>query len=113
MADVEISNAPIPEKFEIEEEVSKFLQKFEKVWNITKLKVDVDVYSPSGRKKYSLHAKVKARDKIFVAKADGWDVPSALKLLLDRLGKKIGKGLKKERKKKIEISRKMKKEFNL
>lgn len=109
MAIVEISNAPIPEKFEIEEEVNKFLKKFEKIWDITSFKLDVDVYSPAGRKKYSLHAKVKARDKIFIAQASGWDVPSVIKLLLDRLGRKIGKSLKKERKEEIEISRKIKK----
>ncbi|MEM5829589.1 MAG: hypothetical protein QW040_02725 [Candidatus Aenigmatarchaeota archaeon] len=108
MVQVEISHAPIPEKFEIEEEVSKFLKKFEKIWKITSLKLDVDVHSPAGRKKYSFHAKVKASDKIFVAKAYGWDIPSALKLLFERLGKKIGKSLKKEKKKGIEISRKMK-----
>ncbi|MEM5772644.1 MAG: hypothetical protein QXL86_00210 [Candidatus Aenigmatarchaeota archaeon] len=108
MAQVEISHAPIPEKFEIEEEVGKFLEKNEKIWNITSFKLDVDVHSPEGRKKYSLHAQVKASDEIFVAQASGWDVPSALKLLFERLGKKIGKSLKKKKEEKIEISRKLK-----
>ncbi|MEM5879401.1 MAG: HPF/RaiA family ribosome-associated protein [Candidatus Aenigmatarchaeota archaeon] len=108
MAQVEISHAPIPEKFEIEEEVGKFLEKFEKIWNIQNFRLDVDVHSPEGRKKYSFHAKVKASDEIFVVQASGWDVPSALNLLFDRLGKKIGKILKKKKEEKIEVSRKLK-----
>ncbi|MEM5766551.1 MAG: hypothetical protein QW423_02885 [Candidatus Aenigmatarchaeota archaeon] len=108
MVHVEISHAPIPEKFEIEEEVDKFLKKFERIWDIKSFKLNVDVYSPAGRKKYSIHAKVRASGKIFVLKASGWDVPSTIKLLFERIGKKIGKSLKKEKEKKVKISRKVK-----
>jgi hypothetical protein len=108
MADVEISHAEIPEKLEIEEEVGKFLEKYEKIWGITSFKLDVDTYSPGGRKKYSMHARVKASDILFTAKAFGWDVPSTLKLLFERLGKKIGKSLKRKKEEKIEVLRKLK-----
>jgi ribosome-associated translation inhibitor RaiA len=108
MANVEISHAEIPEKFEIEEEVKRFLEKFEERWKIASFKLDVDTYSPGGRKKYSMHARVKASDVLFVAKASGWDIPSTVKLLFERLGKKIGKSLKKKKREKIEISRKLK-----
>ncbi|MEM5853081.1 MAG: HPF/RaiA family ribosome-associated protein [Candidatus Aenigmatarchaeota archaeon] len=91
---VEISHAEVPEKFEIEEEVKKFLEKFGKRWKITRFKLDVDVHSPAGRKKYSMHAKVFASDKIFFANASGWDIPTTLDLLFERLSKRIGKNLK-------------------
>jgi ribosome-associated translation inhibitor RaiA len=95
---VEISNIGIPEKLEIEEEVKKFLEKFQKRWEISELKIDVDVHSPKGRKKYSMHAKALASDILFTAKASSWDVPSTLKLLFERLSKKIGKELKRKKK---------------
>ncbi|MEM7826349.1 MAG: hypothetical protein QW451_01825 [Candidatus Aenigmatarchaeota archaeon] len=101
MAIVEISNIGLPEKLEIQEEVEKFLQKFGKRWNISKFKIDVDVHSPEGRKKYSMHAKVVASDFLFTAKAVGWDVPSTLDDLFEKLGRKIGKSLKRKKKEKI------------
>lgn len=103
---VEISNVELPEKLEIQEEVQKFLEKFSERWKISKFKLDVDVHSPEGRKKYSFHAKVIASDKVFTIKAVGWDVPSTMKDLLDKLGRKIGKSLKKEKKEKIAKGRK-------
>jgi ribosome-associated translation inhibitor RaiA len=107
VVDVEISRAEIPEKLEIEEEVRKFLEKFKERWDITSFRLDVDTYSPGGRKKYSMHAKVKTSDVLFIVKASGWDVPSTLKLLFERLEKKIGKKLKKKKEEKIEIPRKL------
>lgn len=98
---VEISHAEIPEKLEIEEEVRKFLEKFEKRWEIKKFKIDVDVHSPAGRKKYSMHAHVIASDRLFLAHASGWDVPSTLDMLFERLEKKIGKTLKRLKTKKV------------
>lgn len=96
---VEISNVEMPEKLEIEEEVQKFLEKFGERWNITKFKINVDVHSPAGRKKYSMHAKVIAEDKLFIARASSWDVPTTLDLLFERLSKRIGKSLKRMKEK--------------
>ncbi|MEM5794100.1 MAG: hypothetical protein QXS48_02405 [Candidatus Aenigmatarchaeota archaeon] len=107
MATVEISHAILPEKLEIQEEVKKFLEKFEERWKISSFKLDVRTYSPGGRKKYSFHAKVVASDKVFIAKASSWDIPSTLSILLKKLEREIGKKLKKERLKKISTARKI------
>jgi ribosome-associated translation inhibitor RaiA len=96
-ARIEISNIGIPERLEIEEDVKKFLDKFQKRWKISKLKIDVDVHSPGGRLKYSMHAKAIASDILFISDASGWDVPSTLKLLFEKLSKKIGKELKRKK----------------
>jgi len=97
---IEISRVEIPEKREIEEEIQKFLDRFQERWKISEFKLDVDTYSPKGRKKYSMHAKVTASDMLFVAKASGWNVPSTLAMLLERLEKMIGKKLKRKKIKK-------------
>ena len=93
---VEISNASFPEKLEIQEEVKKFLDKFQKIWGISRLKIHVDTYSPKGRKKYSMHAQAIASDILFNVESSDWDVPSTLNLLFERLSKRIGKELKKK-----------------
>lgn len=107
MAVIEISHAILPEKLEIQEEVKKFLEKFEERWKISSFKIVVKVYSPKGRKKYSFHARVVASSKVFLAEASSWDVPSTLSILLKKLEKEIGKKLKKERQEKISTSRKI------
>ncbi|MCS7106422.1 MAG: hypothetical protein NZ942_03835 [Candidatus Aenigmarchaeota archaeon] len=107
MATIEISHAILPEKLEIKEEVEKFLEKFEKRWKISSLKIDVRTYSREGRKKYSFHAKIVASDKIFIAKASSWDITSTLSILFKKLEREIGKKLKKERLKKISTARKI------
>ena len=90
-----------------QEEVQKFLEKFKERWKISEFKLDVDTYSPEGRKKNSMHTRVTASDKLFVAKASGWDIPSTLRILFEKLSKEIGKKLKKERIEKISTSRKL------
>ena len=92
---IEISHAHLPEKLEIQEEIQKFLEKFRERWKISSFKLDVKTYSPEGRKKYSMHAKVVASDVLFTAKASGWDIPSALSLLLEKLEKMISKKIEK------------------
>jgi ribosome-associated translation inhibitor RaiA len=91
----EISHANFPEKLEIQEEVQKFLNKFQVMWKISKFKLHIDTYSAKGRKKYSMHAKVIASDILFNAKASSWNIPSTLDILFERLSKMIGKELKK------------------
>lgn len=108
---VEISHVKIPEKLEIQEEIQKFLNKFQTRWNISKFKLDVDTHSPGGRLKYSMHARVIASETMFNIKASGWDIPSTLDILFKKMGKTIGKELKKERTRKISISRKISKPF--
>ncbi len=107
MAVFEISHAVLPEKLEIQEEVKKFLEKFEERWKISSFRLVVKLYSPGGRKKYSLHAKVIASDKTFIARASSWDIPSTISILLKKLEREIGKELKKERLEKISTSRKI------
>jgi len=104
---VEISHADLPEKLEIQEGIQNFLEKFKERWKISKFKLDVGIYSPKERKKYSMHAKVIASDKLFLAKASGWDIPSTLSMLFEKLGKEIGKKLKKDRIERISTSRKL------
>lgn len=104
---VEISHAKVPEKLEIQENIQKFLDKFQDRWNISKFKLDVDTHSPGGRLKYSMHARVIASETIFNFKAIGWDIPSTLSSLFEKIGKTIGKELKKERTEKITASRKI------
>lgn len=107
MVTVEISNAELPEKFEIQEELQKFLDKFQERWKITSFKVYVDTHSEKGRKKYSMHVKVVASDRLFVVKAYGWDIPSTLSKLFEKLSKIIGKELKKKRQTEVSTSRKL------
>ncbi|MEM7825442.1 MAG: HPF/RaiA family ribosome-associated protein [Candidatus Aenigmatarchaeota archaeon] len=107
MANVEISHTIFPEKLEIQEEIKKFLEKFEGRWKISSFRVVVKTYSQKGRKKYSFHAKVIASDKIFIAKASSWDIPSTISILLKKLEREIGKKLKRERQEKILMSRKI------
>lgn len=97
---VEISHAEKPEELEIKEEIQKFLEKFQERWKVSKFKLDVDTHSPKGRKKYSMHSRVIASDILFTAKASGWDIPSTLNLLLEKLEKMIGKKLKRKKIKK-------------
>jgi len=107
MANVEISHIGVPERMELEQNVQKFLEKFEKRWKIASIKIDVDVQKKDGRRKYSMHAKIIASDEVFFAKDSGWDIPSTVGLLFERLSKEIGKKLKKERQVKISTSRKL------
>jgi ribosome-associated translation inhibitor RaiA len=104
---IEISHAPIPEKLEIQEEIKKFLDKFQDRWKISRIRLNVDVHSPGGRLKYSIHAKMIASDILFNVRASGWDVPSTLNILFEKLSKMVGKELKKRRMEKISISRKI------
>lgn len=107
MVIVEISHVKLPEKLEIQEEIQKFLDKFQERWKITNLKVYVDIHSEKGRKKYSIHAKIIASDNLFNVKASSWDIPSTMSILFEKLSKTIGKKLKKKRLQKISTSRKL------
>ena len=104
---VEISNIDMPEKLEIQEGIKKFLEKYQDRWEISSFRIHVDTYGQEGRKKYSFHAKVTASGELFMAKAVSWDIGSTLSTLFEKLGKEIGKNLKKERMEKISTSRKL------
>jgi len=73
--------------------LSRFMDKFGKMFNIQKLFVYADVHKKKdeGHKKFSLRAKLITDKKIYIAKSHGWDLKEASHILVDNLEKQLTK----------------------
>lgn len=71
--------------------LGRFMEKFEKMFDIQNLTIDADAHKlkEGGHKKFSLHAKLTTANKIYLAKSFGWNLKEATHILLDNLEKQL------------------------
>ena len=73
------------ENYKLAQILQKFVEKFDRIIDIEHLKVDLKIYSKLGKKKYSLRASLKTKNRIFSAKTYGWKIADAAHELVKKL----------------------------